>query len=38
MTQISVAAVATASSSKADGSVGSRLPMTQLALLTPAQV
>lgn len=38
VTQISVAAVATASSSKADGSVGSRLPMTQLALLTPAQV
>lgn len=36
--QIRVAAVATASSSKADGSVGSRLRMTQLALLTPAQV
>lgn len=38
VTQIRVAAVATASSSKADGSVGSRLRMTQLALLTPAQV
>lgn len=30
------AAVATASSSKADGSVGSGLCVTQLALLTPA--
>lgn len=38
VTQNGVAAVATASSSKADGSVGSGLPMTQLALLTPAQV
>lgn len=38
VTQNGVAAVATASSSKADGSVGSRLQMTQLALLTSAQV
>lgn len=38
VTQNGIAAVATASSSKADGSVGSRLHMTQLALLTPAQV
>lgn len=36
--QNGVAAVATASSSKAGGSVGSRLHMTQLALLTRAQV
>lgn len=38
VTQNGIAAVATTSSPRADGSVGSRLHMTQLALLTPAQV